>query len=99
MNLKMIKKNKVNTTLYNALYINPLDTEALKDVMNYKKVIIYDPYGTDKGFAELVGSYLINHAYKGEVITKAVPNVFVKQGTISEQRQRYNLLVKDIIAL
>ena len=65
--------------------------------MTYKKVVIYDPYSTDKGLAESISSYLINNGYKGEVISKAVPNVFVKQGTISEQRKRYHLSIEDII--
>ena len=91
--------NKIDASLYNALYIKPLDEEALQDVMSFKKVIIYDPYSTDKGLTEIISSYLINHGYQGKVISKAVPDVFVKQGTIKEQRARYNLLVKDIINL
>ena len=74
-----------------------MDEEALKDIMTYKKVVIYDPYSTVKGITESISSYLINHGYKGEVISKAVPNVFVKQGTIKEQRKRYNLSIEDII--
>lgn len=99
-NLKeALVKNNVNATLYNAIYISPMDEEALKDIMTYKKVVIYDPYSTDKGITESISSYLINHGYKGEVISKAVPNVFVKQGSIKEQRARYKLNVEDIINL
>ena len=94
-----IIKSNINASLYNAIYINPLDEEALKDVMSYSKVIIYDPYSTDKGLTESVSSYLINHGYKGKVISKAVPNEFIKQATIKEQREKYNLEVKDIIGL
>ena len=36
---------------------------------------------------------------KGEVISKAVPDTFVKQASINEQRELYGLLVKDIINL
>lgn len=94
-----LNKGHINASLYNALYINPLDEAALKDIMGYKKVIIYDPYATNKGLVEVVSSYLINHHYQGEVISKAVPNVFVKQGTIKEQRERYHLSIKDIVNL
>ena len=92
-------KNNINATLYNAIYISPMDEEALKDIMTYKKVVIYDPYSSDNGLTESISSYLINHGYKGEVISKAVPNVFVKQGSIKEQRARYKLNVEDIISL
>lgn len=99
-NLKeAIIKNNIDASLYNAIYINPLDEVALKEVMSYKKVIIYDPYSTDKGITESISSYLINHGYKGDVISKAVPNVFVKQGSIKEQRKRYNLTVEEVITL
>lgn len=94
-----IVKDKLDIALYNAIYIKPLDLEALKDVMKYKKVIIYDPYSTDKGIVESISSYLMNNGYKGEVISKAVPDVFVKQASINEQRAAYHLLVKDIIKL
>lgn len=99
-NLKeVINKNKLDITLYNAIYIKPLDLEALKDVMSYKKVIIYDPYSTDKGITEAISSYLMNAGYKGEVISRAVKDDFVKQASIKEQRARYGLLVDDIIKL
>ena len=73
--------------------------EALKDIMTYKKVVIYDPYSTDKGITESISSYLINHGYKSQVISRAVPDTFVKQGTIDEQRKRYGLAISDIINL
>ncbi|MCR4879437.1 MAG: 1-deoxy-D-xylulose-5-phosphate synthase [Bacilli bacterium] len=94
-----IISHKLDIALYNALYIKPFDTEALDEIMNYQKVIIYDPYSTDKGLTEIVSNYLMNKGYQGKVISKAVPDTFVKQGSIEEQRKRYHLTVKEILDL
>jgi len=94
-----IIKEHIDASLYNALYINPLDEESLKEIMMYNKVIIYDPYSTIKGLTEIISSYLINNGYKGIVISKALPNEFIKQATIKQQREKYGLSIKEVVKL
>ncbi len=93
---KLIELNK-DVTLFNAIYLRPLDESKLLSLLDYSKIIIYNPYATKEGFASAVKSFLIDHNYKGEVITKTVPTTFVKHASIEEQRQEFNLTIDDII--
>ena len=94
-----IIKNNMHATLYNAIYLKPMDNAAIQELLKYNKVIIYDPYATEKGFASYLASELIEHKYKGEVIIKAVPDVFVKHASIKEQREEFGITNEDIAKL
>lgn len=94
----LVAANK-NVTLLNAIYLRPYDKTKLKDLLSYKKIIIYNAYATKEGFANTIEAELLSLGYKGEVIVKAVPTEFVKQATIEEQRQLYKLTVNDILEL
>ena len=93
-----MKKSKYG--LYNAIYISPFDKDMLNDIVKqYNRIIIYDPYSTINGLATYVSSYLKEINFKGEVILKALPNTFVKQASIEEQRKEYGLSIEDIVGL
>lgn len=94
-----IIKNNIPATLYNAIYLKPMDNKAILELLKYPKVIIYDPYATEKGFAAYLASELAEHKYNGEVIIKAVPDVYVRHASIQEQRQEYGLTIEDIAKL
>jgi deoxyxylulose-5-phosphate synthase len=94
-----IIKNNLRATLYNAIYLKPMDANAIQNLLKCPKIIIYDPYGTEKGFATYLSSELLKHKYKGEICIKAIPDVFVKHASIQEQRKEFGLLVEDIIKL
>ena len=91
--------SKKNVTLYNAIYLRPLDKNKVKELLSYKKVIIYNAYATKEGFANALECELYSSGYKGEVISKCVPTTFVKQASINEQREEFALRVEDILSL
>ena len=94
-----IIRNNIHATLYNAIYLKPMDNTAVHELLKYSKIIIYDPYATEKGFASYLASELMEHKYKGEAIIKAVPDVFVKHASIKEQRESFGITVEDIAKL
>lgn len=96
---KIIKKRKLNVTLYNAIYQKPMDDSAVKELLNYNKVIIYNAYATESGFANALCAKLIQLGYKGQTIVKAVPDTFVKHASINEQKEEFDLLAENIIEL
>ena len=102
MTLKLkeaLEAGNLNVTLLNAIYLRPMDNAKIKSLLSYNKIIIYNPYATKEGFANALECELVNLGYKGEVIVKCVPNVFVKQASIDEQREEFGLQIKDIIEL
>ena len=88
-----------NVTLVNAIYQKPMDEEYIDKLLSYKKVIIYDAYSVEGGFPTYLAARLIEKGYKGEVIVKAIPDIFVKHASIVEQKAEFGLLADDIIKL
>ena len=86
-------------TLYNAIYVKPFDEQKSLELLDYKKVIIYNAYATKEGFANALESFLLERGYKGNVVVKAVPTKFIKQATIDEQREALGIRIDDIIDL
>lgn len=95
---KAISDEGIKCTLINALYVNPIDFSMLDEVLDAKKIVIYDPYSTKLGLVSSVMAYLLEKKFKGSISAYFVPNEFVKQGTVDEQLARYNIRVSDVIA-
>ena len=92
-------QKKIDVTLYNAIYLRPMDEEKIKKLVSYDKVIIYNPYATREGFANALETRLFELGYKGQVIVKTVPTQTVNQASIEEQRKEFGLLIEDILQL
>ena len=90
-------KLKKSITLYNAIYLRPMDEEKIKSLLNYKKVIVYNPYATKEGFANALSARLLELGFKGNIHIVAIPDVFVKQATIQEQREELGVSLKDVL--
>ena len=81
----------MDITLVNAIFSYPINEEVLKDLLYYKNIIVYDPYGTENGFSLFVGKKLLDLGFKGIYKSISLPNVYIKKGTIEQQEIRYNV--------
>ena len=88
-----------DVALFNAIYVKPMDKRKVNELLQYKTVIIYNPYATKEGFANALEVALLENGFTGKVITKTVPTVFVKHATIDQQREEFGLRIDDIIDL
>ena len=96
--LKVLLKDK-GVTLVNAIYQKPLDEEWVKKLLAYDKVIIYDAYSVEGGFPQYLAAHLMTNGFKGKVVIKAIPDVFVKHASVEEQKAEFALLPQDIVKL
>lgn len=96
---EFIIRNNKDVTLFNAIYQKPIDNSAIKELFGCKKIIIYNPYAVESGFASLVCRELLKTGYSGNIITKVIPDTFVKHASIEEQRQEFGLTIHDICEL
>lgn len=83
--IKMIEKD---FTLYNAIFLSTFKDEYINDLLNYKKIIIYDPYGIKDGFSCKLSNILREKGYQNEIKIVALESKFVKKGTIAQQEKR-----------
>ena len=97
---ELLESSKKNVSLFNAIYQKPMDEEIVdKELLSYDKVIIYDAYAVENGFAKELVARLVKNGYKGEIIVRAVPDVFVEHASQKEQLQKFELLPEQIIEL
>ena len=95
--IERLETEKLDVAVYNSLFIKPIDLEMVKELTSYKKVIIYDVYGTKEGLALHVLEALKELDYKGEIKILAVPDDFIKQATIKQQREDLHISIDDLI--
>ena len=88
---------KKNITLYNALYISPINELDVDELLKFETIVIYDPYGTSGGFVDPLMAKLLQKGFKGEIKAFTVPTEFVKQATIKEQLEQFGLLPEQIV--
>ena len=95
---RLIHTEHVDCTLINAIYINPIDKNMLDEILDAKKIVVYDPYSTRGGLVNATMAYLLEKKFKGSISAYFVPNEFVKQGTIRQQLERYKITPEDVLA-
>lgn len=100
MKLKaLITENHLDVTLFNAIYQKPMDDKAISELLRFEKVVIYDAYATENGFAQALASDLMIKGYAGQVIIKAIPDEFINHACIEEQKEEFKLRPEDILAI
>lgn len=93
----LLVKNNIECTIYNAIYLNPIDFDALKELSQYQKIVIYDPYSTKGGLVNSLMAELLTLNFKGAVSAYFVKNEFIKQASQKEQLEHYYLLPEQIL--
>lgn len=93
----ILKERKYAGMLINPLFLNPLDHETLDSILSCKRIIIYDAYGTEKGFTESVKDYLLTKSYQGEVKAFSLKNEFIGHDTIKNQEEKYHVSANDLL--
>jgi len=68
----------------------------LSSLSEYETIVIYDAYATEFGFASYLKTKLCEMSYKGQIMSFAIPDVFVTQAKISEQLEELGLLPKQV---
>lgn len=84
--LEMFKDNEI--TIINAIFQKPFDLDILNKLLNYKNIIVYDPYAIKDGFSYHLLAKLNELNYQGTVKICAIESSFIDKGTILEQEKR-----------
>lgn len=84
-------------TVVDAMFQIPLNMDVLKSVINHKTIYVYDPYGTEVGFASSIKNALYDLGFKGVLKIKAIPMEYVERGTTLEQEKRVGVSIEDVL--
>lgn len=95
---KLLDKN-LDVTIVNAIFQSPINIEVLKSLLDYKHIIIYDPYAIKGGFPYQVLAALKELNYENQVHIIGIENKFIQKGTIEQQERRCKVHIDDVIKL
>jgi 1-deoxy-D-xylulose-5-phosphate synthase len=95
--IDQLKEKGFEGTFVNPLFLNPIDSESLDQILSASLIYIYDSYGTKTGFAESVLSALAEKRFSGIVKVKAIPSSFIPHGSIHQQEKDFGVSIDDAL--
>ena len=88
---------KADVSIYNMLFLKPLDTDLLNSIFSQYKTIITIEDGTIKGgLGSSVTDYAFAKAYKGKIQPLGIPDQFIPQGNNEELQEESMISVTAI---
>ncbi len=83
--VELLKEQGISATLVNARFAKPLDKDLLLSEMGkYKLICTLEENVITGGFGQQVESLLYEAGFKGKVLKIAVPDRFIKHGSVSQ---------------
>ena len=82
---KSIEEENIDVELINAIFLKPIDVKYLKDILNFKEIIIYDPYSTRGGFSMHIEDSLVELSYKNKIKVISIDTKYIEKDTILGQ--------------
>ena len=93
----LIEKEHIDIELINALFLKPINFEFLKELLDYKEIIIYDPYSVKSGFSMHLESALIDLGFKNNIKIISIDDKYVEKDTILGQEIDNNVDVNYVL--
>lgn len=92
-----LKIENINVEVINVRFLKPLDKEKIiKSAKKTKKVITIEDGYIRGGLASSINDILINQDEKIEIKNMGYPDKYIKQASVSEIEEKYNMDKKSI---
>lgn len=94
---KALAISNKNYTLFNMLFIKPLDETLLHKIFkHYKTIITFEDGVIQGGFGSSILEFAAKHNYKNIIILKGIPDQFIEHGSIEDLQASIGLDAKSI---
>lgn len=98
--IERLKPEGVNASLYDMVFLSPLDESILEEVASKNCPIITIEDGTVKGgLGTAVMEWMNDHGYSRKVHRVGIPDAFVKHGTVAQLRNMIGMDEDAIVEL
>ena len=90
----------VNATVLDPVFIKPLDTELLCDLLlSHRYLVTIEEHSLTCGIGAIINHFLMSHGYNNiQILNFGIPETFVEQGGHSELLKELGLDVESITA-
>ena len=92
-----LKEKISNVDIINAIYQKPILDDNIKRILNYKRIILYNPYGIIDGFINNFIEKLTLYNYRGVIKIVAIKQDFIKASSQIEQMVEMHVTIDDLI--
>ena len=88
---------KLNAKVINATFIKPLDTKMLDKLIEEKyNILTIEDNVLNGGLGSQISFYLLNHGFKGKLLSMGFDDKFIEQGTVNELYEQEGLTKEKI---
>ena len=88
---KILEEHGVKTTVFNCLFIKPMDEEVLNSLNKYRVVATLEENVKLGGFGESVARYIVEKNLDTKIEIFALPDKFIEHGSQEILREKYGL--------
>ena len=83
---ELLLKSNVSATLVDPIFVKPLDTELLSQLLlDHKRVVTIEEHSLKGGFASEFSQFLLEHQFgETELLSFGIPEVFIEHGGYKE---------------
>lgn len=93
-----LAKKGMDATLVNARFVKPLDTKMLDDLCaNHSMIVTMEENVAIGGYGQMVAQYLMEQQYQGVLLTIALPDEFIEQGSVAQLRKQTGIDGESIL--
>lgn len=95
---QILTKKNINPAHYNMRFVKPLDEATLHEIFQkFEKIITVEDGSKIGGLGSAVLEFSAQNNYKNEIKILGIPDEFIKQGTVEEQKSQCGFDVKGIV--
>jgi 1-deoxy-D-xylulose-5-phosphate synthase len=82
----------ISLGIYDMIFVKPLDEELLHEVCkHYQNIITIEEAALMGGVGSAVAEFMVDNAYKNNLLRLGLPDEFVEHATQAEQREQFGL--------
>lgn len=94
---EILKKDGLNPTVLDPIFLKPLDDELLAELLStHPFVVTIEEHSIHGGLGSIINSYILRNKYSNQVYNFAVPDTFVQHGKTQDLLQELELDAKSI---
>jgi 1-deoxy-D-xylulose-5-phosphate synthase len=95
---EVLKENGIRTTVINAMFVKPLDTDIAKYIGRTGKAVIVEENSVRGGFGSAVLELCQENKIRADIKLVGIPDRFVEQGTQEQLRKICGLDYENIVS-
>ena len=94
---ELVEKENIDVELVNAMFLKPINYDFLKDLLEFKEIIIYDPYSVKSGFSMHLESVLIDLKFKNKIKVISIDDKYIEKDSVLGQEIDNNIDVNYVL--